>query len=214
MDDLVEDLRREVDAASPRAPVTLLGESFGGALTLSFALAHPERVRRLVVLNSFANFDSRARLWMAYQLARVTPWQLMPLARRVTARRLHSPHTSQAEIRRFQQMMTVSTQSGYVSRLRILQTYDVRDRLNTIAAPVLYLAADRDRLVPAVWQARMMGDLTPNATVRILEGHGHICLIAPNLDLAQILDKWHPPSPGGLPPSPELRRTSRRAGAP
>jgi hypothetical protein len=26
--------------------------------------------------------------------------------------------------------------------------------------------------------------------IRILKGHGHICLIAPDLDLAQILDEW------------------------
>jgi hypothetical protein len=41
-----------------------------------------------------------------------------------------------------------------------------------------------------VAQARIMSRLTPNATMRILEGHGHICLIAPNLNLSDILDAW------------------------
>jgi pimeloyl-ACP methyl ester carboxylesterase len=189
MDDLVEDLRREIDATA-REPVTLLGESFGGALILSFALAYPDRVKRLVVLNSFANLDSQARLWLAYHLARIVPWKLMPIWRQISARGLHSPATTRDEVRRFQRMMNASTQQGYVSRLRILRSYDVRDRLGTIAAPVLYLAADRDHLVPSVRQAQMMGKLTPNATVRILEGHGHICLIAPNMDLSKILDEW------------------------
>jgi hypothetical protein len=26
--------------------------------------------------------------------------------------------------------------------------------------------------------------------MRVLEGHGHICLIAPDIDLGAILDEW------------------------
>src|SRR5262245_32234813 len=60
MDDLVADLDRAVASASPDRPVTLLGESFGGALTLSYAVAHPDRVERIVILNSFAHVGSQA----------------------------------------------------------------------------------------------------------------------------------------------------------
>ncbi|MEO8678676.1 MAG: alpha/beta fold hydrolase [Vicinamibacterales bacterium] len=191
MDDLVADLDAIVATAAPGGgPVTLLGESFGGALTLSYALAHPERVSKLVILNSFAHLDSPRRLWLAYQLARATPWGLMPVARRLAAWRLHSPQTSREEIRHFHRLMRASTQAGYLSRLRMLQTYDVRRQLGAIEAPVLYLASEGDNLVPSVQQAHLMKTLTPRATVRILEGHGHICLIAPNLDLSVILDEW------------------------
>ena len=58
-----------------------VGESFGGALTLSYALAHPERVERLVILNSFAHFASPARLSLGYHLLRATPWPLMRIVR-------------------------------------------------------------------------------------------------------------------------------------
>ena len=57
MDDLVADLHKSVAGAS-NGPVTMVGESFGGALALSYALAHPERIGRLVILNSFAHFGS------------------------------------------------------------------------------------------------------------------------------------------------------------
>jgi hypothetical protein len=30
----------------------------------------------------------------------------------------------------------------------------------------------------------------PNAVLRVLEGHGHICLIAPDIDLANMLTTW------------------------
>ena len=191
MDELVGDLHREVLRAAPDGGrVALVGESFGGALTLSYALAHPDRVERLVILNSFAHFASPARLSLGYHLLRATPWPVMRIVRTLNARRMHSPRTEWDEIQRFHDLMRATTREGYLSRLRILRHYDLRDRLATLAAPVLYLAADRDTLVPAVQQARLMSELSPRATMRVLEGHGHSCLIAPDLDLAAIIDDW------------------------
>jgi 3-oxoadipate enol-lactonase len=191
MDELIADLHDTILRVSGKGrPVTLVGESFGGALTLSYALAHPEQVERLVVLNSFAHFGSQARLWLGYHLLRATPWGMMRLLRQLNAHRMHSPQTEREEIQRFHELMRHATREGYLSRLRILRDYDVRLRLPSIVAPVLYLAADRDTVVPSVEQARLMSDLTPSATMRILEGHGHSCLIAPDMDLAAILDEW------------------------
>lgn len=191
MDDLVADLHAEVRRAAPdEAPVTLVGESFGGALSLSYALAHPGRVARLVILNSFPHFGPQARLWLGYHLLRATPWGVMPIVRQLTARRLHSPHTGRDEIRRFHELMRATTRHGYLSRLRMLRSYDVRHRLGDLAAPVLYLAADRDYLVPSVAQAELMARLTPSASLHVLRGHGHICLIAPGVDLEEILRRW------------------------
>lgn len=187
---LVEDLDARVREAADGRRVTLVGESFGGALALSYALAHRERVGRLVILNSFPRVASRARLWLGYHAVRAMPWGLMRVARQASESRMHSPATETAERRRFHELMRATTRDGYLSRLRMLRDYDVRDRLGELRVPVLYLAADGDHLVPSVAQARIMSRLTPNATMRILEGHGHICLIAPNLNLSDILDAW------------------------
>lgn len=190
MDDLVADLHDEVSRVAGDGRVTLLGESFGGALALSYALAHPERVQRMVILNSFAQFGSQARLWLGYHLLRATPWGMMRIFRQLNARRMHSPQTEREEIKRFHELMRASTRAGYLSRMRILRNYDIRRQLPSIAAPVLFLAADRDTLVPSVEQARLMSELTPSATMRVLAGHGHSCLIAPDMDLAAILEEW------------------------
>ena len=72
----------------------------------------------------------------------------------------------------------------------MLTHYDVRHRLQDIRVPTLFLASDRDHLVPSVAQAHYMAARVPGATVRVLDGHGHICLIAPDIDLAAILDAW------------------------
>ena len=190
MEDLVADLDAQIAQVADRGPVTILGESFGGALTLSYALAHPERVARLVILNSFAHFGSQARLWLGYHLLRATPWGMMRLIRQLNAHRLHSPQTEREEIRRFHDLMRATTRAGYLSRMRILRDYDLRDRLSALSTPALFLAADRDTLVPSVEQARLMSRLAPGSSMRVLAGHGHSCLIAPDMDLAEILDSW------------------------
>jgi pimeloyl-ACP methyl ester carboxylesterase len=194
MEDLVEDLAGVVRAAAPNERATVVGESFGGTVALSFALAHPEFVDRLVILNSFPRFLPQSRLRLAtWMLGAVPfPWQAMTAMRRLTAFRLHSRYTHAREIRRFLVLTARTTRRGYLQRLRILREYDVRDRLTEIRAPTLFLASDRDHLVPAVEQARYMAHRVPGATMRVLEGHGHICLIAPNVHLGAILEEWQP----------------------
>lgn len=44
--------------------------------------------------------------------------------------------------------------------------------------------------MPAVAQAEYMAARMPRAAVRRLEGHGHVCLIAPDVDLDVLLREW------------------------
>lgn len=188
---LVDDLAGVVRVASPSGlPATVVGESFGGTLALSLALRRPELVGELVVLNSFPRFTPQLRLRLAIGGLQLLPWGAMGLVRRATAFRLHSRHTHRREIHRFLELSESITKAGYINRLRILREYDVRGRLAEIRAPTLFLASDRDHLVPAVAQARYMAARVPRASLRVLEGHGHICLIAPDLELSELLEDW------------------------
>jgi hypothetical protein len=69
-------------------------------------------------------------------------------------------------------------------------SYDIRDRLHDLRPPALFLAAEQDHLVPSIQQAELMVSRVPCATLRILHGHGHICLIAPDVCLRDILVPW------------------------
>lgn len=188
---LAEDLAGVIETvARGSGPATLLGESFGGALSMSLALARPDLVDELVILNSFARFLPQLRLRLALWGLRAIPWGAMRLVRRLTAFRLHSGRTHRDEIRRFLELTAGASKEGYLNRLRILTEYDVRDELGRIEAATLLLAAEDDHLVPSVEQAAYMADRIPDTTVRVLEGHGHVCLIAPDIDLAEILEEW------------------------
>jgi pimeloyl-ACP methyl ester carboxylesterase len=191
-DALAADLADVIDAVAPlERRAIVAGESFGGTIALTCALRHPERVAALVVLNSFPFFAPQFRLNLAIGGLRLMPWGAMPLVRRLTAFRLHSRHTHRDDIRQFLALTADATREGYVNRLKLLTRFDVRDRLENIRQPALFLASEQDHLVPSVAQARYMSSRVPGSVMRVLEGHGHICLIAPDLDLAAILHEWH-----------------------
>jgi len=197
---LVDDLERVIVAVAPETRrATVVGESFGGALAMSFALARPGQVDRLVVLNSFPYFAPQFRLRLARYGLGLIPRGALSLIRRATAFRLHSAHTHRDDIRRFMEVTAASSRAGYLNRLQLPMSYDLRGRLHQLRPPTLFLAADQDHLVPLVTQARLMAARVPNATVRVLEGHGHICLIAPDVDLAEILSSWRTTSPTSVP---------------
>jgi len=191
IEELLDDLDEILGVLAPDGgPVTVFGESFGGTVALSFALGRPARVAELVLMNTFPHFGPQLRLRLATLALRATPWNPMPLVRRWTARRLKSSRTGPDDVRRFLEVSAETTLEGYRNRLRMLRDFDVRERLAEIRAPTLLLASGEDRLVPSVEQARLMAARIPNATVRILESHGHECVISPEIDLHAIVGGW------------------------
>jgi pimeloyl-ACP methyl ester carboxylesterase len=193
MDTLVEDLAGVIDLVSgDEQRAIVVGESFGGALAMSLAAAAPHKVAALVVINSFPCFSPQFRLHLAIAGLSALPWGAMTFVRRMTAFRLHSRHTHRDDIDRFMKLTEAATREGYLNRLRVLTRFDVREHLAGFRMPTLFIAADRDHLVPSLQQARFMAGRVPGATLHVLTGHGHICLIAPDLDLSEIVAGWLP----------------------
>lgn len=197
MDVLADDLKRVIEQAAPEEKrAIVMGESFGGTVALSTALRYPESVAGLVILNSFPHFDPQFRLRLAIAGVSLIPWGAMRMVRYTTSLFMHSRHTHRDELRKFLELTARSTRLGYRNRLAILRTYDVRERLRELHCPVLFVAAEKDHLVPSVRQAKFMAERTPSARMVVLSGHGHICLIAPDINMCQILADWQS-SPSG-----------------
>lgn len=193
MDSLVEVLREVIEkllTEHGKDKVLLCGESFGGALSLSFALAHPELLRGLVIVNSFPKIRKPIQLWTGPWLLKAMPWGAMPLVRRFTAAKLHSPHALPEDLAEFHKRMIHVGKEGYIRRLEILRHYDIRNRLHEIKTPTLFLAGELDQLVPSVQEAEFMASHMPHAKVVRLKRYGHICLINHDFNLLDYVGPW------------------------
>jgi len=68
VDGLVGDIEQVVEALHLPPRFVLLGHSFGGALAASYAVKHPDRVERLVLVSTSVDFKLTPLLRLVFQL--------------------------------------------------------------------------------------------------------------------------------------------------
>lgn len=188
-DDLTGDLAAMIhDLGESRAAI--VGESFGGTVALSFALRYPQMVERLVVVNSFPRFRGRFRIRLGALLASGLPFHLLwPVRRAASTLGLLVDGVSREDRLRFWKAVRTVRGEAYARRLQLIAQFDVEDRLSEIQAPTLFIAAERDLLIPSVREAHAMAARIPNATVKVINGAGHACLLGNRVCLAELLSQ-------------------------
>lgn len=153
--------------------VDMLGYSLGGAAALQFALDAPQRLRRLILLNSDADFTFRsigrlAGFWLRKGLIRLAGPTLLA---KVIAKKLF-PYPDQASLRAtLSERFSENTRTAYLAALNGLAGWSAVARLHEIDCPVLVIAAAHDYVSPtrqASYVARM-----PRAELEVIEGSRH-----------------------------------------
>jgi 3-oxoadipate enol-lactonase len=186
---LVEDLAWVVrDAGAEGA--TVLGESFGGLLTMAAAVERPEMFSRLILVNTFPHFRQRAKI--ALGCALFAAFYPMMKAHRTRAARtvLFSPDVTEEDRLLFREHTRVVAREGYVSRMRIIRDTDLRPRLCEMKTPTLVVAGTTDRLLDSVTAARQMVSLLPRARLKLLEGTGHVALLSERVSVREWLAEF------------------------
>ncbi|MDQ2913417.1 MAG: alpha/beta hydrolase [Chloroflexota bacterium] len=173
MDRHAADLLGVLDALHvDRADV--VGLSSGGAVAMTFAAAHPARVRRLVLVDTFAYADAalRAKLrsWEAaldaggpgLRFDVSVPWNF--------SRGFLEDHERDLPALR-ERALTLDPDA-----MRALMAgsaaHDARAALSRIAAPTLVLVGEEDVLAPP-WVAREIADAIPDAHLQTIAAAGH-----------------------------------------
>ena len=190
MSRLVEDLAWVVrDAGLKR--VTVLGESFGGLLTMATALSHPDLFERMILLNTFPYFAQRAKIHLGCVLFGLLPYRLVKAQRTRAARRvLFSKDVREEDRQQFREHTRTVPFEGYLSRLRIIRDTDLRPRLGEIKTPALVVAGTVDRLIDSVSAARLMSERLPRARLKLLEGTGHCALLSERVRVREWLGEF------------------------
>jgi pimeloyl-ACP methyl ester carboxylesterase len=176
MADLVQDLAEFLNWQGLERP-TIMGVSFGGAVALEFAVRYPQKLQALIVQGAGARFERGLLQQVAgmvlsqYPLPCDNPF-INQFFNLLFGKRQRSDSLLQFVTRQCWQ----TDQSVMAHRFRLIEQYDIADRLERILAPTLILAGERDLLVSkASLQALREG--IPHAISRPMPGAGHLAFI-------------------------------------
>jgi pimeloyl-ACP methyl ester carboxylesterase len=185
--DLVAELDRASAGEEPGS-VLAVGESFGGTVAMEYALQHAERIRTLVLVNTFCYYGHPVWIRLACMLAPFLRARgCSQLKHSVVDRMLAREGIVEADRLRYHEIVKSVDPAGYRRRLQLIRTLDLRPRLKDLAAPAVLFASGRDKLVPSIEQARLMGSLIPDARVYEIPNAGHALLLTPGFSLADFV---------------------------
>ena len=188
-DDLTEDVAAIIEDTGESC-ATILGESFGGTVALSFALRFPAMVERMVIVNSFPRFRQQLLIKLGARLASGLPFSTTWLARSgASFLGLLADGVRREDRRRFFAAIRTVRRDSYARRLELIAEFNVEDRLREIRIPTLFIAGEKDLLIRSVREANEMARRMPCAVLRVIEGAGHACLMGNRVNVARLLEE-------------------------
>lgn len=180
-------------------PAHVLGLSMGGCVALALALARPDEVRSLILVNTGAAIRLSGRRYLR-GLARVIALLLggPPAMARLVARGLF-PDPEQARLRREAAARLSQVDArAYLGAVRSLLRFDVRPRLAEIRCPTLVIAGAADETL-GPQPTRYLADHLLGARLTIIPRSRHVTPVdqpeAFNRTVLNFLEEITRPSP-------------------
>ncbi len=176
LDDFVSDVIRVLDRLGV-GRCHLAGHSLGGLVAQGFALDHPDRLDRLVLLSTVAGRNGEERARVEERLAVVAhgiPGEHFEnsVGRWFTdAFRRDNP----GSMARYAAWNRRNDPAAYAASYRVLARTDLAGRLREIAAPTLVATGDGD-IGSNTRMARLMHERIAGSSLHILEGLRHAIL--------------------------------------
>ncbi len=170
--DHVDDLAALLDHAGI-GTLALGGVSVGGLIAQGFALAHPQRIKALMLCNTAPRIGDDA-MWNT-RIADVRQNGMAALADPVMQRWL-SPGFRAAQpdaLSGWRNMFLRTDPAGYIGTCATLRDTDLRAAISAITAPTLVVAGSDDLATPPDL-VRTCADSIAGARFEILDGVGHI----------------------------------------
>ena len=152
----------------------LLGNGFGGTVALAFALAHPERISKLVVSDAAAAFPPEGRQAFAVMAEKVAEGGLGSIAE-IAAKRVFSPaylaaHPEKIEERK--NVLLAIDPKAFQAACKILQETDLVPQLHRLKVPTLVVCGEFDQATPPALNKQIV-EKVAGARYIELPGCGH-----------------------------------------
>lgn len=177
----VDDLELVVEAAAVEEPFALLGISQGGAVAIAYAVRHPERVARMVLVGAYARgrliraetAEARDEAALDLEIGKVA-WRRDDDAFRQVFASQFLPGADRELWDAFNQLQRVTTSTeNVVSFLDVFAHIDVTAQAPRVRCPTLVVHSRGDLRVPRS-QARELTDLIPDSRLVMLNSRNHI----------------------------------------
>jgi len=143
----VEDGYQEFGVANDSV---LIGNGFGGTVALAFAIAHPERLSKLVLCDAAACFPPDGRAAFAAMAQKVAEGGLGAIAE-IAAKRVFSPAYLSAHPELIEERKRVLLEiepKAFQAACRILQETDLTPQLHRLRVPTLVVCGEFDQATP------------------------------------------------------------------
>lgn len=150
--------------------VVLLGESFSGPIAIRLAAELGLRVQALILCCTFARNPRPGLAWLRPLLAVVPSPAALPAV--LSVRALLGRHAAEEPQALLARALAALPASVLRARLRAALTVDVLPQLARVQAPVLYLQASHDLVVPSNAVADLLAALPALKVVRLPGPHG------------------------------------------
>jgi len=177
MKDMAEDTAGLLEGLDIRA-AHIIGWSMGGAISQELVLRHPEKVRKLILAATMAQF-SRFHCWLIEPMKFVkkndsenrTFFELM-LALCMTHEFLKKQEAVEEFLREMEANPFPQSPEEFERQGHAINSFDALDRLHEVKTPTLVLGAEQDILTPP-WAMRELAEAISGAKIEMLEGGGH-----------------------------------------
>ncbi|MFQ5478425.1 MAG: alpha/beta fold hydrolase [Candidatus Binatia bacterium] len=184
IDDMVADAVAVLDDAGMER-AHLFGVSMGGMIAQALAIAHPERVNRLVLGCTSSGVASSHMPDPEVPLALLEAHALLDSDLDAGVKLLIpllfpddfvAANGSLHEVVKMAVGMNTTPAATISKIMGGIMGFDVRDRLGGIAAPTLVIHGDEDRLIP-IGAGREIAGAVPGAVMHELSGAGHAFMV-------------------------------------
>ncbi|MDT7845730.1 alpha/beta fold hydrolase [Streptomyces justiciae] len=163
----------------------LVGHSMGGMIAQTITLAHPERVERMVLVNSIGRMTYSRGRGLLMGISTLVPFKLFVAA---NIQRAFAPGYPRDEIRAYVKASAGTPREVVMTLYGAMRAFDVLDRVGEIRVPTLMVHGYHDIQLP-VRQMLRMAKAYPDAEVRIIDA-GHELPVEKPEELTRALDRF------------------------
>ncbi|MBI4258588.1 MAG: alpha/beta hydrolase [Thaumarchaeota archaeon] len=180
-----EHLMRVLDALNLNE-ATLIGHSMGGAIALTLALNHPERVKALGLVNS------GAKLGVLPEILDGLKNNFEGVVKGVIFPRYVYHDSDRRLVQEMLQQVLSSNPDVVHQDYAACSTFDVRNRLTEIEKPTLIVAGEDDRLTPVKWSTYLNENIYGSKLV-VVKKAAHLVMLEKSEEFNVILKNFLEP---------------------